>query len=285
MNILITGSQGQLGSEFRELASSYPNYDFFFTDSSSLNICNEEAVNEYMIAHCIDVVINCAAYTAVDAAEENVVDCDKVNHAAVAHLAKSAEKHGARLIHFSTDYVFDGSKSEPYTEEDPTSAKAIYGITKLASERVVLAKCSQAMVIRTSWVYSSYGQNFVKTVIKQIETRGAMGVVYDQIGTPTYAQDLAEFVLSSLDSALVPGIYHYSNEGVCSWYDFAKAVQRIARLEGEIYPILSAEYPTNAPRPSYSVLDKSKVKTTFNIKIPYWVDSLEKCVLKIINNK
>lgn len=285
MNILITGSNGQLGCEFKALAPTYPELCFFFTDSASLDICNEEAVRDYVSTHAIDVIVNCAAYTAVDAAEDNAVDCDKVNHSAVAHIAKIAEEFNAAVVHFSTDYVFDGSKSEPYTEEDPTSAKAIYGITKVASERVVLAKCSQAMVVRTSWLYSSFGHNFVKTVLKQLQSRGTMGVVYDQVGSPTYAGDLAIFVLKALQLGLKPGVYHYSNEGVCSWYDFAKAIQRLAKLEGEIYPILSEEYPTKAPRPSYSVLNTSKVKEAYSIKIPYWVDSLEKCIEKIKNNK
>jgi len=284
MNILITGANGQLGSEFRELSPLYSSYNFFFAGCDSLNICEVEAVREYISAHNIDFIINCAAYTAVDAAEENPVDCDKVNHTAVSNLAKVADEYDAGLIHFSTDYVFDGSKNTPYTEEDPTSARAIYGITKLASERVALAKCNKAMVIRTSWVYSFYGHNFVKTVLKQLQLRGSMGVVYDQIGTPTYAKDLAKFVLNALSTDFIPGLYHYSNEGVCSWFDFAKMVQRFAGLKGEIYPIHSDQYPAKAPRPAYSVLDKTKVKDTYNIKIPYWVDSLEECIQRIQND-
>lgn len=284
MNILITGANGQLGSEFKHLSTNYPKYHFFFTDSENLDICNEEQIEEFISSHKISFIINCAAYTAVDKAEDNAVDCDKVNHAGVSILAKVAEKYEAGIIHFSTDYVFDGSKNTPYTEEDPTSARAIYGITKLASERIVMAKCSKAIVIRTSWLYSTYGHNFVKTVLKQLDVRGSMGVVFDQVGTPTYARDLARTVLKILEGDLIPGLYHYSNEGLCSWFDFAKMVQRLAKKEGEIYPIHSEEYPSKAPRPAYSVLDKTKIKKTYNIKIPYWVDSLEECIRKIIND-
>ena len=281
MNILVTGAGGQLGCEFRYLAEGYPGYNLMFKNSQELDITNAEQVDILLTEHNFDCIINCAAYTAVDKAEDEAVACDKVNHAGVAILANAAQTIGARLIHFSTDYVFDGTKGTPYTEEDPTSARVIYGITKLASERVTLAKCKQTMVIRTSWLYSSFGHNFVKTVFKHLSGSGKMRVVYDQVGTPTYARDLARFVLDSLQKGFIPGLYHYSNEGVCSWYDFAKMIQRIAGLEGHVSPILTEEYPTRAIRPFYSVLDKTKIKETYHVEIPYWVDSLEECIADI----
>lgn len=283
-NILVTGAGGQLGSELRALAKDSSTHHFLFTDFETLDIRDKEKVAEFITDNSINLIINCAAYTAVDLAEENPVDCDKLNHAAVADLAELAEQNRAGLIHFSTDYVFDGTNHKPYTENDPTSAKSTYGITKLASERVVLAKCSKAMVIRTSWLYSSYGNNFVKTVLKVLGTEGTMRVVADQVGTPTLASDLAKAVITILNKGIVPGIYHYSNEGACSWYDFAKMVQRFAKIEGTISPISSDEYPVKAARPHYSVLNKSKIKETFGIEIPFWVDSLELCLEKIIKN-
>lgn len=284
MNILVTGAGGQLGCEFRYLAENYPNYNFVFKNSKELDICSAQQVELFMAENAINCIINCAAYTAVDKAEDDPVTCDKINHAGTAILANAAQAVGASLVHFSTDYVFDGTKGTPYTEEDSTSARVIYGITKLASERVALAKCKQTMVIRTSWLYSSFKHNFVKTVIKHLTASGKMSVVYDQVGTPTYARDLARFVLDALGGEFVHGLYHYSNEGVCSWYDFAKMIQRIAGLDGDIQPILTQEYPTRAVRPIYSVLDKAKVKETFQTAIPYWVDSLEECIAEILKD-
>lgn len=283
MNILITGSEGQLGSEFKDLSNDYPHFNFIFTNRNNLDITNELEVSQFVSNIEIDYIINCAAYTAVDRAEEDAVNCDKINHAGASYLAKAAQEKNAYFIHFSTDYVFDGTKGTPYTEEDHTSARVTYGVTKLASERVALAKCKQSMIIRTSWLYSSFRQNFVKTVLKHLNASGKMRVVYDQIGSPTYARDLARFVLDRIvKGEVVPGLYHYSNEGTCSWYDFAKMVQRLSKVEGEITPILTREYPTAAERPHYSVLDKTKIKETYNISIPYWVDSLEDCIRKIL---
>lgn len=284
MNILITGADGQLGAEFRDLSKHYSTYNFLFTNHHDLDICNEGAVKDFLVGNSVNFIINCAAYTAVDKAEDDAVDCDKINHAGIANLALAASNAEAKLIHFSTDYVFDGTKCLPYTEEDHTSARTIYGITKLAGERVALAKCKETMIIRTSWLYSSFKHNFVKTVMNCLTNKGQMNVVCDQLGTPTYARDLAQFVLDQVHKEIVPGVYHYSNEGTCSWFDFAKMIQRFANLPGSIQPILTSEYPTLAKRPAYSVLDKSKIKETYNISIPYWVDSLEECINKILKD-
>lgn len=283
MNILITGADGQLGCEFQSLAKNYPDINFIFTNRQKLDITNEIEVSQFIASINIDYIINCAAYTAVDNAEEDVVNCDRINHAGASYLAKAASDNNAGFIHFSTDYVFDGTKGAPYTEDDPTSARVVYGVTKLASERVALARCKQTMIIRTSWLFSSFGNNFVKTVLKHLKASGKMRVVYDQIGSPTYAKDLAHFVINQIEKGIVPGLYNYSNEGTCSWYDFAKLIQRFSKIKGEIIPILSREYPTLAERPHYSVLDKTKIKETYNISIPYWVDSLEECINNISN--
>lgn len=281
MNILITGANGQLGSELRTMSKIYPNYTYFFTDYKELDICKKESVEEFMALHSIDLIINCAAYTAVDLAEDNPIDSDKINHMGIANLGEVAEETGAGLIHFSTDYVFDGTSHKPYTEEDPTSAKSIYGITKLAGERVLLAKCSNSMVIRTSWLYSSIGNNFVKAVIGKLSKDKKMNVIFDQIGTPTYARDLAAMVFTIIEKGITPGVFHFSNEGVCSWYDFAKMIQYFAGIEGYITPITSDKFPSKAARPHFSVLDKSKIKETYEVEIPFWLDSLEDCIKQI----
>lgn len=283
MKILITGANGQLGNEMRVLAEENAQHEYIFTDVQELDICNEQAVNTFVKENGVEVIVNCAAYTAVDKAEDDEAFADKLNHLAPGYLAAAAEEVGAALIQVSTDYVFDGTAHLPYTEEVAPCPNSAYGRTKLAGEEVVMQKCSRAMVIRTAWLYSIYGNNFVKTMIRLGKEREALGVVFDQIGTPTYANDLARAIMAAINQGVVPGIYHYSNEGVCSWYDFTRAIHRLAGITTcNVSPLHTHEYPAKAPRPNYSVLDKTKIKNTFNITIPHWEDSLQVCVNKLM---
>ena len=278
-NILITGANGQLGNEMRVLSAEYPEYAYFFTDVAELDICNEQAVMEFVQANNIHVMVNCAAYTAVDKAEENVELCTKLNADAVGYLAKAAEACGAEFIQVSTDYVFDGTAHVPYRETASTCPNSVYGHTKLAGEQNALTLCSRSMVIRTAWLYSTFGNNFVKTMIRLGRERDSLGVIFDQVGTPTYARDLARAIFVAIRQGVVPGVYHFSNEGVCSWYDFTKAIHRLAGIaDCKVKPLYTEEYPTLAKRPHYSVLDKSKIKTIYSIDIPYWEDSLKECI-------
>ena len=283
MKILITGANGQLGNEMRVLAEENAQHEYIFTDVQELDICNEQAVNTFVKENGVEVIVNCAAYTAVDKAEDDEAFADKLNHLAPGYLAAAAEEVGAALIQVSTDYVFDGTAHLPYTEEVAPCPNSAYGRTKLAGEVAVMQKCSRAMVIRTAWLYSIYGNNFVKTMIRLGKEREALGVVFDQIGTPTYANDLARAIMAAINQGVVPGIYHYSNEGVCSWYDFTRAIHRLAGITTcNVSPLHTHEYPAKAPRPNYSVLDKTKIKNTFNITIPHWEDSLQVCVNKLM---
>ena len=278
-NILITGANGQLGNEMRVLSAEYPEYAYFFTDVAELDICNEQAVMEFVQANNIHVMVNCAAYTAVDKAEENVELCTKLNADAVGYLAKAAEACGAEFIQVSTDYVFDGTAHVPYRETASTCPNSVYGHTKLAGEQNALTLCSRSMVIRTAWLYSTFGNNFVKTMIRLGRERDSLGVIFDQVGTPTYARDLARAIFVAIHQGVVPGVYHFSNEGVCSWYDFTKAIHRLAGItDCKVKPLHTEEYPTLAKRPHYSVLDKTKIKETYGIEIPYWMDSLQVCI-------
>ena len=278
-NILITGANGQLGNEMRNLSAENKDYTYFFTDVAELDICNEQAVMDFVKKHDINVIVNCAAYTAVDKAEDNMELCRKLNADAVGYLAKAAEVNQAEFIQISTDYVFDGTAHVPYQETEPTCPNSVYGSTKLAGEENALAFCTRAMVIRTAWLYSIYGNNFVKTMIRLGKERDALGVIFDQIGTPTYARDLARVIYVAIHQGVVPGVYHFSNEGVCSWYDFTKAIHRIAGITHcKVKPLHTEEYPTPAKRPNYSVLDKTKIKETYHIEIPYWMDSLVECI-------
>ena len=278
-NILITGANGQLGNEMRVLSAEYPEYAYFFTDVAELDICNEQAVMEFVQANNIHVIVNCAAYTAVDKAEENVELCTKLNADAVGYLAKAAEACGAEFIQVSTDYVFDGTAHVPYRETASTCPNSVYGHTKLAGEQNALTLCSRSMVIRTAWLYSTFGNNFVKTMIRLGRERDSLGVIFDQVGTPTYARDLARAIFVAIRQGVVPGVYHFSNEGVCSWYDFTKAIHRLAGItDCKVKPLHTEEYPTLAKRPHYSVLDKTKIKETYSIEIPYWMDSLQVCI-------
>ena len=281
-NILITGANGQLGNEMRVLSEENKEYTYFFTDVAELDICNEQAVMDFVKANDIHVIVNCAAYTAVDKAEENIEFCTKLNADAVGYLAKAAEANQAEFIQISTDYVFDGTAHTPYRETEPTCPNSVYGSTKLAGEQNALTLCSRAMVIRTAWLYSTFGNNFVKTMIRLGKERDSLGVIFDQIGTPTYARDLARAIYAAIRQGVTPGVYHFSNEGVCSWYDFTKAIHRLAGIKNcKVNPLHTEEYPTPAARPHYSVLDKTKIKETLEIEIPYWETSLNECIKEL----
>jgi len=282
-NILVTGAKGQLGSELRALSSLYVG-DFYFTDKEELDITDFELLKNYVMLHHIDSIVNCAAYTAVDRAEDDEASADEINHLAVKNLAEISKVFNIKLVHISTDYVFDGTNCLPYTEDDTLHPASVYGKTKLDGEKVLqMINPRNSIIIRTSWVYSSYGNNFVKTILRLGKERETLSVVSDQIGTPTYARDLAKTILDILPTIQnnQVEIYHYSNEGVCSWYDFAKEVISKAKLSCKIEPIATHQYPTAAKRPSYSVLNKAKIKSKYNIAIPYWKDSLEECLQKM----
>lgn len=282
-NILVTGANGQLGNEMRLLAEVNKEYAYFFTDVAELDICDEQAVRNFVAEHQIDIIVNCAAYTAVDKAEDNQELCDKLNHVAPGYLAKAIESRGGYFIQVSTDYVFDGTAHIPYTEEQPTCPDSVYGITKLAGEQEAMKYCSKTMIVRTAWLYSTFGNNFVKTMLRLGREKTSLGVIFDQIGTPTYARDLAVAIFAAINKGIVPGIYHFSNEGVCSWYDFTQMIHHLAGIDScRLKPLHTEEYPTKAKRPHYSVLDKTKIKDTFGIEIPYWVDSLKECVDKLL---
>ena len=279
-NILVTGSNGQVGSEIKELSIHYP-YTFYFTSKDDLNIINEKAIEAFILKNNITAIINCAAYTAVDKAESEIELADKINHQAIKHFAIIAKDKNIKLIHISTDYVFDGTNHKPYIETDNTNPQSVYGQTKLDGEKVIqMINPTNSIIIRTSWVYSSYGNNFVKTMLRLGKERESLGVIYDQIGSPTYAKDLAKTILDILPKInnTQTEVYNYSNEGVCSWYDFAKEIMKIAKLTCKINPIETSQYPTPAQRPHYSLLNKSKIKNDYTIDIPYWRDSLEHCL-------
>ena len=279
MNILITGANGQLGNEMRVLSAEHPAHTYFFTDVQELDICDAEGVKTYVKDHGIDVIVNCAAYTAVDKAEDNAELCDRLNHLAPGYLAEAAEACGAALIQISTDYVFDGTAYIPYTEDTPTCPNSVYGRTKLAGEQLAMDKCSRTMIIRTAWLYSTFGNNFVKTMLRLGRERESLGVVFDQIGTPTYAADLAQAIFAAIEQGIKPGVYHFSDEGVCSWYDFTLAIHRLAGITTcRVNPLHTDEYPAKASRPHYSVLDKTKIKQTYGIESPHWETSLNTCI-------
>ena len=279
MNILVTGANGQLGNEMQVLARENLQHTYFFMDVQELDICDEQAVYAYVSEHKIDIIVNCAAYTAVDKAEDNVELCDKLNNIAPGYLARAAQANGAAMIQVSTDYVFDGTAHIPYTEDCDPCPDSVYGTTKLEGEYDVMNYFEKAVVIRTAWLYSTFGNNFVKTMIRLGKERDSLGVVFDQIGTPTYANDLAQAIYTIINKGIVRGIYHFSNEGVCSWYDFTVAIHRLAGITScKVKPLHTAEYPAKANRPAYSVLDKTKIKTTFGIEIPHWEESLKRCI-------
>ncbi len=282
MSILITGCNGQLGNEMQLLESQYPQYQWYNTDVQELDISNQQAIEQFVTAHEIDGIVNCAGYTAVDKAEENEELCTMLNQHAPAYLAAAVEKRGGWMVHISTDYVFDGTHHTPYVETDEPCPNSVYGRTKLAGEQEVMQHCKRSVIIRTAWLYSTFGNNFVKTMIRLGKERPELGVIFDQIGTPTYAGDLAKVIMAVVEKGIMPGIYHFSNEGVISWYDFTKAIHRLAGITTcHVRPLHTTEYPTPANRPHYSVLDKTKIKTVYGIEIPYWEESLKDCIEKL----
>lgn len=280
MNILVTGSNGQLGNEMRVLSAQHPKHRYFFTDIAELDICDKAAVASFVAANAIDLIVNCAAYTNVDKAEEDEVTAMKINADAVGILGSQ----GVKVIHVSTDYVFSGDEHVPCKESDSVAPRTAYGRTKYEGEKRLLAACPEAVILRTAWLYSEFGNNFVKTMIKLGREKESLGVVFDQIGTPTYAADLAQAIFTVIETPCWhPGIYHFTNEGVCSWFDFTIAIHELAGIKNcHVSPILSEEYAYKTPRPHYSVLDKSKFKKTFGVEIPYWIDGLKRCV-KLLN--
>jgi len=285
--ILVTGSDGQLGMEIRKLANSYAGYEFIFTDVTTLDITDLVNVEEVIKTSNPEWIINCAGYTNVDKAEGEPDRAFSVNSKGVANLISAIKGSRCRFIHISTDYVFDGSQNTPYTETDIANPTTAYGKSKLAGEHEAL-KHPESLILRTSWLYSSYGSNFLKTILKIITEGKEAAVVFDQVGSPTWAGGLAEAIMNIVSgvirnkTTLVPGIYNYSDEGVCSWYDFAETIASESGNEGSIKPCLSDRYPRIAKRPSYSVLDKHKIKETFNLTIPYWRDNLLTCLKQII---
>ena len=282
MRILVTGCNGQLGNEIQLLEMTNPQHSYFNTDVAKLDITNEAAIESFVNENAIDGIINCAAYTAVDKAEENQALCHLLNAVAPGYLAAAIEKRGGWMIQISTDYVFDGTNHTPYVETDPVCPNSVYGRTKLAGEEAAQKACAKTMIIRTAWLYSQFGNNFVKTMIRLGKEKPELGVIFDQIGTPTYARDLAVAIFEAVNKGIIPGIYHFSNEGVISWYDFTKAIHRIAGINTcHVRPLHTAEYPTPASRPHYSVLDKTKIKHTYGLEIPYWEDSLAECISKL----
>ena len=286
MNILVTGCNGQLGNEMQLLEKENPQHTYFNTDVAELDITNQEAIEQFVAEHEIDGIVNCAAYTAVDKAEDNEEFCSVLNSIAPAYLAAAIERRGGWMIQISTDYVFDGTQHTPYVEDDDTCPNSVYGKTKLVGELNVQKLCKQSMIIRTAWLYSTFGNNFVKTMIRLGQEKPELGVIFDQIGTPTYARDLAAAIFTAINKGVVPGVYHFSNEGVISWYDFTKAIHRLAGITTcHVRPLHTAEYPTPANRPHYSVLDKTKIKQTYQMEVPYWEESLRECIEKLMNEK
>ena len=284
-NILVTGSNGQLGSSLREIAGSFPQYHFHFTDIDELDITDAQAVKKMVKEHDIRCIMNAAAYNAVDRAESEPQVANLLNAEAVGNLALAAAQADALFIHVSTDYVFDGTSHQPISEDQVPKPISVYARSKYAGEQQALSLNKKTAVVRTSWLYSEYGNNFMKSMIRLGKEREALGVVYDQIGTPTYAGDLADALLRLLpefDKLSKPEIFHYSNEGVAGWYDFAVAIHKLAGITCNVKPIRTSEYPLPAPRPMYSVMAKEKIKNSFGITIPHWRESLERCMTKFL---
>lgn len=287
MRILITGAHGQLGSEIKELTASYSHFSFVFADLPEIDICDFFTLSRFVYEQKIQAVINCAAYTAVDKAEENIEIAERVNAHGVENLVKVVQAVNGKLIQISTDYVFDGSNHMPYVENDSVNPLGVYGKTKLDGENIILNAGINGIVIRTSWLYSSFGNNFVKTMLRLGKEKANLNVIFDQVGTPTYASDLAKAcldILSNNEQLNAKGkLYHYSNEGVASWYDFAKAIMEFGNMDCNIRPIETKEYPTPAKRPHYSILNKSRIKADFGLEIPFWRDSLQRCIQQFDN--
>lgn len=283
--ILVTGANGQLGNAIQGLNSQYADCIFHFTDVDTLDILDKEQLATFVSMHQIQYIVNCAAYTAVDKAEEDQDTAMRINCDAVRNIAETAVAYNARVIHISTDYVFDGTASRPYREDDPTNPTSVYGATKLAGETILQQVCPDSVIIRTAWLYSEFGTNFTKTMLRLGAERSDLNVVADQTGTPTYACDLAVAILTIVNHpTFVPGIYHYSNEGICTWYDFAVKIITSAQLACCVHPIPTKDYPTPAKRPAYSVLDKTKIKQTYGIRIPDWETGLANCLQQLLNS-
>jgi len=288
--ILVTGKNGQLGASLKALVSKFPQYQFTFTGRDELDLSCSKNIAAYFQQNKFDLILNCAAYTAVDKAEQQQELADEINHLAVKQLAEIAQNNDSILIHISTDYVFDGTAHLPYQEETSVNPQNIYGSSKLKGELAIQAVACDAIIIRTSWVYSEYGNNFVKTMLRLGSEREQLNVIFDQIGTPTFATDLAITILTMIDATNngqvslqqdKVSVYHYSNEGVCSWYDFAKTIFELSNSKCLVYPIETKDYPTPAKRPYYSVLNKTKIKQAYQLNIPYWKDALKACLNKI----
>lgn len=287
MNILVTGANGQLGTELRN-ASARSGHHFIFTDVNTLpgvetvylDITNEDAIRITAESERVDVIVNCAAYTDVARAEDDRQTADLLNHRAAANLARVARSTGATLMHISTDYVFGGKACVPYDEKQECAPLGVYGVTKYDGEKAIINSGCKYLIFRTAWLYSPYGRNFVKTMRRLTADNDSVSVVFDQVGTPTYARDLAEALVSIIDGGMLDrtGIYHFSNEGAISWYDFAQAIATLSGNVCDIRPCHSDEFPSKAERPHYSVLDKTHFKETFGLKVPYWLDSLKDCI-------
>lgn len=286
-SVLVTGKDGQLGKSIEHIARQYPEYVFEFVGRERLDISSAEDITEFFVGQHFDIIINCAAYTAVDQAETETELADQINHLAIQKFAEIAKATNSTLIHISTDYVFSGQNFKPYIEIDSTDPQSVYGATKLKGEQAMQAINPKGCIIRTSWVYSEYGNNFVKTMLRLGHERDSLNVIFDQVGTPTYAGDLAKTILQMLDNAHSKscGVYHYSNEGACSWYDFSTAIFAFSDTECHVSPIETKDYPTLATRPHYSLLNKSKIKIDFNLTIPYWQDSLKQCIQSLQEQK
>lgn len=286
--VLVTGSTGQLGQSIKSIAGNYPGYQFFFANRQHLDLSNEASITNFFEHKTFDIIINCAAHTAVDKAELEAGLANQINHFAVKKIADFVKKHNAKLINISTDYVFSGEQFRPYLENDEAEPQGVYGKTKLYGEQAIekILK-TNAVIIRTSWLYSEYGSNFVKTMLKLGQKNDSINVVCDQVGTPTYASDLAKAIMSIVQTQefkqvnFKSKIVHFSNEGVCSWYDFAKIIFELTNTQCQVIPIETKEYPTPVNRPYYSVLNKAKIKQKYNLTIPYWKDSLRRCLINL----
>lgn len=281
--ILVIGSNGQLGQALAKLASQYPHLSFVHTTRKVLDLSQTQLITDYFKDKDFNIIINCAAYTAVDNAETESELADQINHRAVKQLAEIAKQKNMTLIHISTDYVFNGENFKPYVETDKTDPQNVYGITKLKGEQAIQQLSPKSIIIRTSWVYSEFGNNFVKTMLRLGQERDSLNIIFDQIGSPTYAGDLAKAILDIIlhkdfdKKSQIPSLYHYSNEGVCSWYDFAKAIFEISKIHCKVNPIETRDYPTPAKRPYYSLMNKSQIKQDYGLDIPYWKDSVRIC--------
>lgn len=281
-NVLVTGAEGQLGSSLKKIAGNFPQYNFIYTDKDNLDICNEQELKAFFDNNSIYCVLHFAAYTAVDKAEDEESLAEKINSEASLNIAKICAKHKARLVYISTDYVFEGKDCKPHSPQESTNPLSVYGKTKLKGEENCLKNNPLTFVIRTSWLYSEFKSNFVKTMINLSQTKEELNVIYDQIGSPTYARDLAEFSIRAIEHINTNRILHFSNQGVCSWYDFArKAIELWGEKQIRINPILTSQYHTKATRPKFSVFDKSESEKLLDIKIPHWEESLKECIKEL----